>query len=500
MHQVIQLNPDDDISSIRAQIESAELARVILVVPRNCRALSNDRGLQLLRRAAEDAGSQIGLVTHDLQVRDRAGAFGFPIFNSVTQAQRLQWRMEPLSSDIVQGTPRGSPAPSQHPGAPSADLFRQWWGAVVVGIVACCMLCFLASIFVPTATVRLVPSALALSVSGEIIADPSITQVNAETRSVPARRVTKEISGTLSLKTTKLQSVPNAPSTGTVIFSNMRGEDTLVPQGTIVMTSAGVPIRFTTVTTATIPAGVNNRVEIPVQAVEPGPTGNVKELAINTIEGPLALSARVINTSPTASGSLKPVKVVTADDKTSLETKLLQQMRQQGYDLLRQDLKPNEFMPLEAVLVDVGDETFDHAVDDPTDTLNLRIVGTAFGLAIDYDDIDALARLLLDKQLEVGYQLLPSDAQVDILPGGNYQGIALRLPMRGTGYATPQIDTGKVAAALQGKTVQEAETYLYSTVKLGRPPDISISPMGWNRFPWLGFRIAVFVDQPAKIK
>ncbi len=500
MHQVIQLNPDDDISSIRAKVESAELARVILVIPRHCPALSNDRGLQLLRRAAEDAGLQIGLVTHDLPVRDRAGAFGFPIFNSVAQAQRLQWRMEPLPSDVMQGTPRDRPVPSRRPGETSADLFRQWWGVVVVGVAACCILCLLATVFVPTATVRLVPSALALSVSGEILADPSITQVNSETRSVPARRVTKEISGTLSLKTTKQQSVPNAPSTGVVIFSNMRGEDTLVPQGTIVKTSAGVPIRFTTVTTATIPAGVNNRVQVPVQAVEPGPTGNVKELAINAIEGPLALSARVINTSPTASGSLKPVKVVTADDKNKLETQLLSQMRQQGYDLLKQDLKPNEFMPPEAVLVDVGDETFDHAVDDPSDTLGLRIDATAFGLAVDYDDIDALARSLLEKQLEAGYQLLPSAAQVDVLPGGKYQGIALRLPIRGTGYATPQIDTGKVAAALQGKTVQEAEDYLYSAVKLGRPPEISISPVGWNRFPWIGFRIAVFVDQPAKIK
>jgi hypothetical protein len=500
MQQIIQLTPEDDITSIRAKIESAEFSRVVLVVPRGCAALANDRGLQLLRRAAEDAGLQLGLVTHDYQVHDRAGAFGFPVFNSIAQAQHSQWRMEPLSPDVVQGTPRGSAVPGTHQASASTDLFRQWWGVVAVGIVACFVLCALATVFVPTATVRLVPSALALSVSGEILADPSITQVNSETRSVPARRITEEISGTLSLKTTTDKSIPNAPSTGTVIFSNMRGEDTLVPQGTIVMTSAGVPIRFTTVTTATIPAGVSQRVEVPIQAVEPGPTGNVKELAINSIEGPLAISAKVINLKPTASGTLKPVKVVTADDKKKLEAQLLQLMRQQGYDLLRKSLKTNEFMPAEAVLLDVGDEMYDHSVDDPSDTLNLRIVGTAFGLAIDYDDVDVLTRALLEKQLQKGYQLLPSEVQADTLPGGKYQGIALRLPVRGVGYATPQIDTNKVAAALQGKTMQEAEAYLSSAINLGKPPEISISPIGWNRFPWLGFRIAVFVDQPAQPK
>src|SRR5512142_2233258 len=356
MQQIIQLKPNDDIAAIRACIEMADLSHVVLVVPRSCVALESDHGLQLLRRAAEDTGVEIALVAHDYGIRDRAGAFGFPLFPSIAQAQNAQWHMAPLLPETVQGAPRGGPAPRFLPAAASpADRMRQWWAIVVAAVLASLVLCVVAAVFVPAANVRIAPSSIALSVTTDMLADPSIAQTNVDTRSIPARRLTREISGTMNLNTTTQKSVPNAPSTGTVIFSNVRGDQVSIPMRTIVKTSAGVPIRFTTTTTVTLPAGENSRVEAPVQAMDPGPTGNVKELAINAIEGSLSLEARVINLKPTASGSLKPVKVVTADDKKKLETQLLQQVRQQGNALLLANLKPNEFMPVESVRLDLVD-------------------------------------------------------------------------------------------------------------------------------------------------
>ncbi|HEX9074613.1 MAG TPA: baseplate J/gp47 family protein, partial [Anaerolineae bacterium] len=300
MHQIIQLKPNDDIAAIRACIEVAELSHVVLVIPRGCVALETDHGLQLLRRAAEDTGVEIALVAHDYEIRDRAGAFGFPLFPSIAQAQRAQWHMAPLFPEMVQGAPRGGPAPRFLPATLSpADRMRQWWAVVAVAVFASLVLCVVAAVFVPAANVRLAPSSIALSVTTDLLADPSIAQTNIDTRSIPARRLTREISGTMNLNTTTQKSIPNAPSTGTVTFSNVRGDQVSIPLGTIVKTSAGVPIRFTTTTTVTLPAGQNSHVEAPVQAMDPGPTGNVKELAINAIEGSLSLESRVINLKPT---------------------------------------------------------------------------------------------------------------------------------------------------------------------------------------------------------
>lgn len=498
MYQIIQLSSEDDLAAIRAKIEMAELAHVVLIVPRDCAALQSPSGLQLLRRATEDLATPTALVAHNDYVRAHAHEFGFPVFSSLTQAQKAKWRMqEPKRGESI----RRDSAPSN--GLPDSKRFsitaatlREWRGVFIAVIIAAILLGVAAFFFVPTAQVRLVPSAVALTTTTDVIVDSASVQVSAETHSIPARRLNREISGTLQLRTTTTKTIPDARSTGTVTFSNLRAEEITIPPGTIVKTSAGIPIRFTTLTTATLPGGVNNRVDAPIQAMDPGPTGNVKELAVNSVEGSLGLSVRVINTKPTISGTMRPVKVVTADDKKKLQDQLLAQLVQQAPNVLQSNLKPGEIIPPASILVDIDDTQFDHTVDDPADVLSLKMTANAFGLAVDNDDLQSVMKLTLQQQMQPGYQFLPNGVQVQTLPGGKFQGIQLRQPVRAVGYTTPQIDTAKVAAAVQGKSVDEAKTLLASRINLAQPADIRVTPIGWFRMPWFAFRIAVFVDSP----
>lgn len=509
MYQTIQLDSTDDIATIRARIENAELSYLILAVPRDCRALDNERGLQLVRRAAEDAGAHVALVVHDDDVRERAQALGFPVFTSLVKAQRTRWKMEPLSpgkwqdasggrlyAERKSNVPSAPPETTAAPSARALELAREYQSVIVTIAFALIVLCIAAFLLVPAAKVRLVPSPVAIIVPGDVIADPTIQQISSSTRTVPARRLSRDIVGAAQIRTTTQRQVPNAPSTGTVTFTNQRTEETIIPPNTIVKTSAGVPIRFTTTTTTTLPAGVGARVDAPIQALEPGPSGNVKELAINTIEGSLAIAVRVINTKPTVSGTNKPVRVVTADDKKKLEAQLIQQLAQQAEEALKADLKPGEFLAPDSVLIDPTDSVYDRAVDEPADVLNLKMNAVAFGIAIDRENLTTMVSAVMQRQMQTGYQLLPDGVSFETSKGGKYQGIAFRLPLRAIGYTSPQLDVGKVSRALQGRTVDDAKSYLASVVAVTQPPEIEVSPVGWNRLPWLGFRIAVFVEPP----
>ena len=324
VYQIIQLQPNDDIATIRARIEHAHFSFLILVVPRECPALENERGLQLVRRAAESSGVEVALVAHAEDIRDRAHELGFPVFNSLAQAQKTRWRMESLTPTQWQNASGGRLFATRQQRAPAApperatradvlvfEFLKQYRAGIISLGIALALLGAAAILLVPTAQVRLVPSSIALTINTDMIADPTVQTISSATRTIPARRITTEISGTAQIRTTTQKQVPNAPSTGSVIFTNQRAEETEIPPGLVVKTSAGVPIRFTTTTTVTLPAGVGSRVEAPIQAVEPGLSGNVKELSINTIEGSLSIAARVINTKATTSGSLKPVRVVT---------------------------------------------------------------------------------------------------------------------------------------------------------------------------------------------
>jgi hypothetical protein len=496
MYQIIQLQPEEDIRTISAKIELAELAHLVLVVPRDCRALESNSGLQLLRRAADDLGTQIALVAHNDFARAHAAEFGFPVFSSITQAQRTHWQMQEIKRDGVLRVSASQTATQESKPFDVASTIREWRGAILLMALAMLLLCIAAFFFVPTAQVRIVPSSVALTTSTDVIIDSSIGQVTAETRSIPARRLNHEISGILQIKTTTTKNMPDARSIGTVTFTNLRSEETVVPPGIVVMTSAGVPIRFTTLTTATVPAGLNSRVDAQVQAIDPGPVGNVKALAINSVEGSMSLSVRVINTQPTTSGNVRAVKVVTADDKKKAQDQLEKILQAQAPAVLQSILKPNEFVPPDSVLVDSEELQFDHLVDEPADALNLKITANAFGLAVDRTDLESLVSLMLQNQMQPGYQLLPNGIKVDTAPGAKFQGIPLRQPIRAVGYTTPQIDPAKVASSLQGKSIDEAKQFLSTKLNLAQPPEISVAPTGWFRMPWFAFRIAVFVEPP----
>ena len=501
MQQIIQLKPEDDITSIRAKIDTAELSHLVLVVPRGCAALDREHGMRMLRRAADDAATEIAVVVHDDDVRDRAELFGIPAFNSLAQAQRTHWKMRPPSLEGIQSALNPPPPETVIRVAPNpAELVKRWGGAIAALVFASFLLCIFAVLFVPTANVHIVPSSVALTMTTNVLLDASLSQVSSELRAIPTRRLLHEINRTAQLKTTTTKNLPDVRSTGTVVFTNLRTDETTIPPDTVVRTSAGVPIRFTTVTTATVPAGVNSRVETQIVAVEPGLSGNVKELAINTVDGSVSLEVRVINLKPTVSGTLKATRIVTADDKKKLETQLLQQLKQQGTDLLQQDLQPGEFLAPDSITIDTDTETYDHSVDDPADTLTLRISATAFGLAVDRTDLELIAKTYLQKQMQPGYTLLPNGVQVDPLPGGKYNGVLLDMPYRAVGYTTPQIDTNKVAAAIQGKSIGDAKTYLSSAIQLAQPPEINVAPPGWFRMPQFAFRIAVFAEPPPIVK
>ena len=501
MQQVIQLAPEDDAASIRAKIDSAELSYLVLVVPRSCIALETERGVRMLRRAADDAGAQVAVVAHEEDMRDRAEQFGMPSFNSIAQAQRTHWRMRPLEPDGVQGILNPPPPEQASRGAINlTELVKRWWGTLVVIVAACMLLCIVSTLFVPAANVRIIPSSVALSMTTDVLLDASLSQVSTGLNAIPGRRILKEISGSGQLKTTTTENLPDARASGTVVFTNLTSEEVTIPPNTVLKTSTGVPVRFTTVTTATVPAGVNSRVEAQITAADPGPSGNVKELAINSIEGSLNLQVRVINLQPTVSGTVHPVRVVTENDEKKLQAQVMQQLTQLGMAELEKGLGPTEFIAPDSVQINPDSIVFDHVVDDPADVLNLRITATAFGMGVDRNNLLSIARTALQKQVQPGYTLLPNGVQVDAQPGGKYNGVLLKMPYRALGYTTPQIDTGKVANALQGKSIDDAKAYLSSAINLAQPPEINVTPPGWFRMPWFAFRIAVFVEPPPVVQ
>jgi len=112
------------------------------------------------------------------------------------------------------------------------------------------------------------------------------------------------VEGTGQIATTGRRDVPDAKASGEVTLVNLLPQDVNVPRGTVVRTSAAVPVRFQITQDVVVPA--NGQITVPIEALNPGLTGNVGALLINQVEGPLASALRVFNTNPTSGGTVKP--------------------------------------------------------------------------------------------------------------------------------------------------------------------------------------------------
>jgi hypothetical protein len=501
VEQIIYLEVDDDIAAIRDRLEWAQARRVLVVIPPRCRTLSNLVNLKLLKRHVHNMAMEAALVTRDGTTRELAHEVGFPVFSSLGRAQRARWygrRMvekAPPRAKEYRGTRRREPILPARSESP-----RRGEQIVAVAFFSILFL-FLAAgvlILVPSATVTLRPVSEAVSETLQVQANPEIEQIDYQTGEIPARVVEVEVEATDHISTMTKRDAADARATGTVIFVNKIDEPVEIPLGTVVGTSAGTNIRFTTIETATLPAAVGGTAETGIVSVEPGPSGNVDAFMVNTIEGPLALQVRVVNDKPTDGGNMKQVGVVTQGDKDRLKASLLQKLQQEAYNKILEELKEQEFVPPESLVVEVVSETYDEFVGEEADVLGMKMVVSASGTAIGGQDANALVYRLLEARVREGYQLTAEGLRFEAGQVVAVEDRRVSFTMRASGFIVPVIDLNTAINDIRGRPIEEAENLLSQRFPLRERPVIKVAPDWLGRVPLLPFNIDVSIELDAE--
>ncbi len=500
--QVITLDKNDDILKLHAKIEWSDGRRVILLVPRGCRALDAEHKMKLLRRWADENDARVALVSTSYTVTELAPTAGIPVFSTKEGAMNAEWRWqrgvgEPV---IYRSTPLDEDEPK--PYKPILDRLGLAGGKLVLtlllfGLAAAALFAF-ASTLAPSASVTIYPESIVISDASEVILDPTVTTIDHINAIVPAGNYRQEISGTVTVDTSRTATAPADHATGIVTFNNLQGTEATIPMGTIVATTSGVTQRYSTTITATLPAGFNARVNVPVRALRAGPEANVRELQINFIEGPLAANARVVNLSGVGGGTIKDVKIVSFDDRRIARERLSGVLKQKAALALKSAAEDNVYVVPASIEVIVMGESFDHPVDDPSDTLTLKTDAIASGIYADYVDLETFAERRLLTKIPQGYALLPGTLRVEADPNARMEANAVILKVRSALLATPVIDRGKLLDGLNDMPVPQAMELIAKRVKLAAPPEIKITPSWWARMPFFGFRTTLFVETRGK--
>ena len=517
MTTTIQLTPHDTLASVLARLETAQDERVLFVVPPELELTLVD--LRVLRRQAAICGRAMALITSDARLRSQAGQAGISTFRNETWAQRLGLRRakarppdfgRPVGPAEAVAPPgpalfaRRSPS-GFHPVAFLRSYVRRqspWWAniwlATMLLLIFGGLLMALATV-IPAAEITLVPSSEPVQVTMALKAVQDAS-ADAETGVMPAKALSVQVAGEARVATSGKRSEPSAKATGQVLMVNRTGRTLSIPAGTIVATATGDNMRFSVTEAAEL--GPNDRTTVPVEAVLPGPTGNVRAGTITQVEGPLSLSLVVANEAPTAGGGSADVGVVTEDDQARLQAELFEQLKQKALELLKERLAPGEFLPPDSVTYLALSPTFTPFVGDVSPDLYLSMSIQAVGLAVDTTTGNEMALARLQATMPPGSRLVADSLRY--IPGAivvedvaDPKTISFNMTAEGTMLHGVDMDT--VRTSVLGMNPYQATTTLYQRLQLAQMPEISLGP-DWlplivpTNLPTLPWRIRVHVD------
>ena len=493
--QVIQLDRHDDVTSIRDKMAWAKTSRILLVFPRRSRILERTLDLRLVQRHALALGAQLAIVAPSADIRQTARELGIPIYKSAVIAQRRTWHANIPAEAPVKRTPGSDLRSMQQEVVPAEGHWRNLFGVrLLFFTLAVLAMLALLVLFFPSATVALTPETRLQNLTISLNASPQVTTVTL-TGGIPARQATAVFEQSKTAPVSGSVITPNTPSAGMAHFRNLSIGKVDIPSGTIIRTSGSTTVRFATTADAVMPAGVGKTVDVPIQAVEAGSTGNLPADTLIVFEGDLGTSLAVTNPSSTAGGSDKLAPIQTVDDRTHLHDALVSEILDQCKTSLPQSLSHGDiYFPSTLAIGQIISETYFPADGQTGATLSLTMNMQCKAQFARSADVSSYANLALDANLPAGFEPISSvvtSATSGILltdaDGNTSWKVTAQRRLRA------RIDPMKTVQLIQGRSLATAGRGLVASLRLAAAPSIKVLPGWWPWLPVIPFRIAILI-------
>jgi hypothetical protein len=341
-------------------------------------------------------------------------------------------------------------------------------------------------VVIPEARVTLVPYRHPVEATLELRADPEVERASLADLTIPARILEAQVEGTGETPTVSTKDAPDAPATGLITFSNQAATPLEILPGAILRTSTGTTVRFRTVTTVTLDSAIGATAQAEIEALQPGPVGNVPAATINEVEtATLRGKVRVTNEQPTEGGGVKQVGVVTRADMDRLKAQLLQQLQQRAHMELQNQLGEQEFLPPESVTIEIFSEVYDQFLDTEADVLHLQMRVLASGTAIDRTNANLLAFESLKTKIPATYELESEEIAYELDEQVRMDGRSSYLEVTASAQLVADVDRGAVRSAVAGLPADEATQVLAESFALDAPPKVEVQPDWIKRWEWL---------------
>jgi len=453
--ELVFLDADDDLGTIRSKLEASSSEEIFLVIPRRSSVMRTPLEFRILARVANEMSSETVLVTGDPSRRRLANQEGFRTRRGLRTLKHLMLRPDQRPPRFV--LPDWVPIPN----------ILSFLSFVAVLLVAALGVL----VAYPRMRVTLVPQTRTISQSVDITVDPDAKAPDPTTGTLPGSLVTLQVDVSDSLPLPSDRTVGQDKAHGEVIVTSQRSATFTLPKGSTVEVDGGP--KFVTDQDIALPVRVPVRVG--VTAVDPGTASNVPPAQITLFDGGSFDQLGVTNQRPTTGGTDRQAKVVTDDDKKALDETLKKEARDKGFAQLQQKVGTEQTLPDASLSLDVRDENFDQDVGAETDQLTGRLTANVSGTVfvnLAYND-------LVGKVIELNGgadQHLGGPVKIETPGVLKVDGHKVVLRCDASGVLQSTVDADGIKRALTGTSAQDARAYLARLGGLAEPPSVDITP------------------------
>lgn len=471
--EVIFLDLDDDLGTVRAKLESSAADEVYLVIPKRSPILRTPLEFRILARLTHQLSSETIIVTGDGSRRSLAKQEGLRTRRSVRSLRHLS-RPPGTRSWGLPSLPDWVPLPSIT-------------GLLLTGLVAGIAAVLLFGVL-PVMRVSVAPQVVQQNQDLEIIIDPTVKQVDLSRRLVPGEILQQRVEVVGSMPASGGKKLGRDKARGEVMFISQDRQAVNVPRGTIILTNNNV--RFATDQDVQVPALSLGTARVGVTAVEAGITGNVDARALVRIEGIPSITPR--NDRPIAGGTDRDGKVVTADDVAKLKEQLQNRAREQALAELYARAGGDRSLVQQSVRLRPEGEAMDPGVDAEADQVNGRYAVVASAVVFINNDFNTLVQQTFLATAGAGFTLPFSQLGVGTPEVMGVDDNKVRIRTKSEAKLVKQVNGEELVDRLRWKSPAEARAILSRTEGLSGAPRVEISPDWALR----AYRVEVAVQAP----
>lgn len=528
---VIYLEADEEITAATSRMLATSSDEVRIVVPKRSTLLQSVVNQKLLKRAADNAGKSLVLVTSDRTASHLAAQVGIPVAASVKADADIPESQMPEQADVSDtieaatevaavaavAKAAGSPKPSYAqpmsksqpkvnnpfvdeteatPEAPAADSAKvenkkqkasrrvpsfdtlQKRIFIIAGVLIALVAVLVGQYYLKHAVVTLYAKGELIDVNTNFKVDANADSVSITSSTIPGKKyeTTSQLTGTTPATGTK--DVGTKASGSMTIKNSYDSSSHTFVAGTRFQSSSGK--MFVSTESVTVPGGslsgghiVAGTASVNVQAAENGDSYNLAPTSYTLPGLPSSQQSTITGTGGQMSGgTTKEIKVVSQTDIDKAKNDAIDKDKAGKEDELKKKAENSIIMP-DSFTATASDVSASPALDAEAENVTVKFTVTYSLLSVKKDDLSTLITAIEQKQIGSGKQIYQDgvdNAQITA-KDGNFNFVS-------TASAGQKIDTAALLTQIKGQRSGAAIDLANKTAGVSHA-EVTLSP-SWS--------------------